>query len=217
MYPARRLHHLRGVPSETTTTGFEFSAGPPPDGTSSAPALSSAPVVEPEEWRAVPGFLDLWEVSSLGGYRSWVLRRGHLVLVRCAPIEIAQITDGDGYKQVYIKRTPCGRGRMERVHVLVALAFLGPRPAGMMVRHLDGNKWNNAALNLRYGTAHENQNDRGVVGYSGRSLPLSNEMVLVVRTLSSSGSTAAEISRSTGAAESTVRAILKGRRRSVIA
>lgn len=46
------------------------------------------------------------------------------------------------------------------VHTLVALAFHGPKPDGMQVRHLDGNKKNNRPENLVYGTARENAGDR---------------------------------------------------------
>lgn len=37
-----------------------------------------------------------------------------------------------------------------RVHVLVALAFLGEKPAGLQVNHIDADKTNNRAANLEY-------------------------------------------------------------------
>lgn len=46
------------------------------------------------------------------------------------------------------------------VHDLVALAFHGPKPAGLEVRHLDDDKANNAPSNLQYGTRQENEHDR---------------------------------------------------------
>jgi DNA invertase Pin-like site-specific DNA recombinase len=42
------------------------------------------------------------------------------------------------------------------VHQLVALTFLGPRPAGADICHADGNPRNNAVRNLRYDTRREN-------------------------------------------------------------
>ena len=42
---------------------------------------------------------------------------------------------------------------------MVARAFIGPRPEGQGVRHLDDNKRNNALTNLVYGTGVENQAD----------------------------------------------------------
>jgi hypothetical protein len=46
------------------------------------------------------------------------------------------------------------------VHQAVAAAFLGARPDGLVVRHLDGNPSNNSLMNLRYGTSAENAYDR---------------------------------------------------------
>lgn len=46
------------------------------------------------------------------------------------------------------------------VHVLVADAWIGPRPLGMQVCHIDGDKTNNRPENLRYGTGKDNAADR---------------------------------------------------------
>ena len=51
-----------------------------------------------------------------------------------------------------------------KVHVLVLEAFVGPRPYGMQCCHGDGNPLNNAASNLRWGTAESNYSDRVVHG-----------------------------------------------------
>jgi hypothetical protein len=58
--------------------------------------------------------------------------------------------------------TLCSNGRQESwfVHQLVAAAFLGPRPDGLEVRHLDGDPLNNAVSNLAYGTRLENIQDK---------------------------------------------------------
>lgn len=42
------------------------------------------------------------------------------------------------------------------VHTLVAEAFYGPRPPGLVVRHLDGDELNVEAANLAYGTTSQN-------------------------------------------------------------
>jgi hypothetical protein len=47
-----------------------------------------------------------------------------------------------------------------QVHSLVMLAFVGPRPYGNEVRHLNGNKLDNRLENLCYGTVRENWQDR---------------------------------------------------------
>ena len=45
------------------------------------------------------------------------------------------------------------------VHILVATAFLGPRPDGMVCCHNDGNAKNNCILNLRWDTQSSNIKD----------------------------------------------------------
>lgn len=45
------------------------------------------------------------------------------------------------------------------IHHLVAEYFIGPRPEGNYVRHLDGDKLNNHVSNLAYGTPQDNIND----------------------------------------------------------
>jgi hypothetical protein len=62
-----------------------------------------------------------------------------------------------GYKRVGIRY---GDGyRIKRVHVLVAEAFIGPRPAGHDVAHADGDPLNNSVENLRYATRRQNLAD----------------------------------------------------------
>lgn len=68
-----------------------------------------------------------------------------------------RICKGNGYAIVTIYRYP--KVRHVAVHALLALAFLGPRPHKHEVRHLDGNKANNALWNLAYGTRRENIED----------------------------------------------------------
>lgn len=101
-----------------------------------------------ERWREIPGWPD-YEVSTLGRVRSWKTRT-------CAkPGAILKWLKGSyGYWQVNLHKN--GKRATRPVHILVALAFLGPRPEGMQVRHLDGDETNPRLLNLAYGTAAEN-------------------------------------------------------------
>lgn len=106
-----------------------------------------------EIWRAVPGFTG-YEVSSTGRVRSY--KRS------AAGRLISLLPDGRGYMRVRL-----GDGtRMvaRRVHQLVAEAFIGPRPEGREVRHLDGNGMNNIPSNLEYATAAVNQADKVLHG-----------------------------------------------------
>lgn len=73
-------------------------------------------------------------------------------------------------------------------HKIVTTSFLGERPLGMEVRHLDGNKLNFQLNNLKYGTAKENAADRDKHNTTARgenigSAKLSNDDVMNIRKL----------------------------------
>ena len=55
-----------------------------------------------------------------------------------------------GYHQFQLGR------RNHKIHIVVASAFIGERPEGMFVDHIDGDKSNNDASNLRYLTPRQN-------------------------------------------------------------
>ena len=61
-----------------------------------------------------------------------------------------------------------GRAYTCSVHQLVMEAFVGPCPAGLQVRHLDGDKLNCRLDNLAYGTAQENHDDKQRHGTTAR-------------------------------------------------
>ena len=96
-----------------------------------------------EIWKLVVGHAG-YEVSNLGRVRSSV--RGGVRVLRPG---IAS----NGYGTVSL------RGQTRTVHSLVADAFIGVRPVGMEVRHLDGDRRNSVLVNLCYGTRAENAAD----------------------------------------------------------
>lgn len=94
-------------------------------------------VDEQEEWRTSRlqnGLL----VSSLGRLRG---ARGH--------IKKMHVSDR-GYLRAWVGT------KTERVHRVVADAFIGPIPPGMTVNHIDGNKMNNRVSNLEIVTQADN-------------------------------------------------------------
>lgn len=104
-----------------------------------------------EQWRTVAGWPD-YEVSNLGRVRS--LKYGRTRLLK-------GYISSHGYPTVGLctpsrHRTPYKRS----IHVLVMEAFVGPRPEGLVIRHLDGDGMNNNLSNLAYGTPSENQFDQ---------------------------------------------------------
>ena len=81
--------------------------------------------------------------------------------------ELAPIPNGKGYLKVRL--VVGGRRISVPVHRLVAEAFVGTRPSPFHeVRHLDGNRLNNAASNLAWGTRRDNATDRDRHGRTAR-------------------------------------------------
>lgn len=74
--------------------------------------------------------------------------------------------DRQGYCHVTLR--PAGGKRRYSVHGLVAAAFFGLRPDGLVVRHRNGNSSDNRAENLVYGTQAENIGDRQAHGTTAR-------------------------------------------------
>jgi hypothetical protein len=59
-------------------------------------------------------------------------------------------------------------GKTRRVHEIILLAFVGPKPPGLECRHLDGNPANCALSNLAWGTHLENEADKARHGTDQR-------------------------------------------------
>lgn len=104
-----------------------------------------------EAWRPVPGYEGLYEVSSRGRVKSLPRNttRGGIMKL--------QHGNAQGYHSVGLYK--CDVRTVHYVHYLVLLAFVGPRPDGLEVRHLDGDDLNNVLANLAYGTSGENKAD----------------------------------------------------------
>lgn len=92
-----------------------------------------------EVWRPVPGFAG-YEASSLGRVRNAKRKRP------LSPIPHR------GYFVVKLGHPNLAYG----VHQVVAMAFNGPCPSGMVIDHVDTNKTNNRPENLEYVTNAEN-------------------------------------------------------------
>jgi hypothetical protein len=93
----------------------------------------------------------------------WVCVDGRVVTTRRRTRLLVGTTSGK-YRCLMTNRD--GRAQHYYVHALVCEAFHGPRPNGLEVRHLDGNRANNAASNLAWGTSRENQADKAMHGTS---------------------------------------------------
>lgn len=107
------------------------------------------PSLSGELWREIPGMGGDYWASSLG--RIWSRPRTRTVggLMKFH-------LDADGYNHVALSRKRKSANRTTAVHVLVTVTFVGPRPPGLVSRHLDGNKTNCRSDNLTWGTISEN-------------------------------------------------------------
>jgi hypothetical protein len=104
-----------------------------------------------EVWKSIPGYESYYEVSNFGRVRRLPGVRGN----------------GDKWKGRVLKPYN-NRGRdmvmlmvnndiwRVNVHSLVAIAFIGPRPMGYEVNHINGIKSDNRPENLEYVTREEN-------------------------------------------------------------
>lgn len=104
-----------------------------------------------EEWRAVPGYEGYYEVSNAGRVRS---------LRRRLRRETRLLTANLSSKYPAVTLSKDNVRSLRRVHSLVMAAFVGPRPEGMEVRHIDGNAFNPSLTNLAYGSRSENVLDQ---------------------------------------------------------
>ncbi len=118
-----------------------------------------------ESWAPIPGQEGRYEVSDLGSVRSfvWSKLRGET-----RPQTLKTIRLDSGYLVVGLVTS--GRQRLRRVHQLVLEAFVGPRPAGMITRHLNGDQTDNRLSNLAWGTQAENEADKKLHGTVRRAV-----------------------------------------------
>lgn len=117
-----------------------------------------------EEWRDIPGYEGYYQASSLGRIRSVerVISQRHAtgeVQRRMPMVYLTPFThSGDGRFVVALSRDCIVR--KFGVHVLVALAFLGPKPhAKSQCCHRDGDHINNSPENLYWGDNSSNVQD----------------------------------------------------------
>lgn len=101
-----------------------------------------------ERWRRIPGY-SMYEASDAGRIRSYALSRPRIL----------QGHVSRGYVKVKLI-SDAGKTYEHFAHRLVLLTFVGPSPAGMECRHLNGKSQDNRLDNLRWGTPTENQMDR---------------------------------------------------------
>lgn len=101
-----------------------------------------------EEWRAIPGFEGYYEVSDLGRVRSLdrVISRSNSVPQTIAGRIMRQQPTTRRRNYLAVKLSTGNVKTTARVAVLVSRAFIGERPAGEELRHLNGRSMDNRAV-----------------------------------------------------------------------
>ena len=96
------------------------------------------------EWKAIPSF-PKYEASTTGEIRN--------AKTKCV---IKPFTD---LQQEYGRITVYGEGKRRKVmaHTLVAQAFLGDKPYGHEIDHINSDRTDNRPCNLRYVTPEQNR------------------------------------------------------------
>lgn len=111
-----------------------------------------------EEWRTIPDLDGNYLASNEGRIKRIsyvsisVMKNGHIrKSVLPEKILVGKKLSPKGYKRINLL------GKVEFVHCLIALTFLGKKPKDMQVNHIDGNKLNNHINNLEYVTNQQNR------------------------------------------------------------
>lgn len=172
--------------------------------------------MEAEEWRVIPRFDDVYEVSSHGQVRrcklAWTRGRASI-----PGLLLVQSLTREGYYRLGLWD---GSRQCHRfVHRLVALTFLGEPPEGKItVNHRDGVKTNNRLENLEYATKAENyRHALDVLGFQPPrgaehwNVKLSPEIVIEMRQMRAAGATVPSIGLHFGVSAGNVSLITRGK------
>lgn len=114
-----------------------------------------SPARSSERWLPVAGYLEIYEVSSLGRVRS-VDRKNSRGYRQSGKI-MSQSQNKSGHMYVNLCRNSIKAAKA--VHSLVAESFIGPRLDGQEACHRDGNPVNNVPSNIRWDSHLENMRD----------------------------------------------------------
>ena len=159
-------------------------------------------------WREVEGWP--YEVSDAGEVRRSRSGRFKTGVGRVLKPGLAS----SGYLSVNLYDGP-RRRKGALVHHLVAHAFIGPRPVGAQINHIDGIKSNNSAVNLEYVSRAENVAHASRLGLRPRgtrspSAKLNEADVLEIRACLARGESQKSIGARFGVYHTTIADIADG-------
>jgi len=164
-----------------------------------------------EIWKDVVGFEGYYQVSNLGRVRSLdrliVHRDGHR---RFYDGQLLVLVVGNcGYYRARLNKNSAKA--MPLVHKLVALAFIGDRPKGCQINHIDGRKSNNCVENLEYCSGLDNIRHayasglfNNAIGENSHHAKLKDSDIPVIRDRILQGHTHKAISKDYGVSTTTI-------------
>lgn len=158
-----------------------------------------------EQWLPVVGFEGIYEVSNLGSVKS--VRTGKLMKPHALP---------GRYPHTTLSRN--GHETSAYIHDLVAEAFIGHKPSGSEVNHINLDKRDNRLENLEYCTCQENTQhaiEHGAIDKRGEAhhgAKLTEAIVASIRSRLASGEKAKTLSEEYGVGVLQIRRIESGQR-----
>lgn len=170
-----------------------------------------------EIWKDVSGYEGYYQVSNLGRVRSLPRRVN-------AAYSATKLMSGKLLKPRYCKNGyyyvclyGLGIQKNITVHSLVANAFLGDRPNGLDVNHIDGDKSNNSCTNLEYSSRSQNIRhalDTGLchsrIGDNHHASKLSSKDIPAIRYRLAMGHSQLSIARDYGVSQTVIGDISRG-------
>lgn len=129
-----------------------------------------------EIWKDIPGYEGHYQASNLGNIKS--LKQKSERIIKPAP-------DMEGRLKLSLYQN--GTKEHFKVYTLVALTFIGERPEGYDVCHIDGDFSNNNLSNIKYDTKSQNRVDMYRYGSKNVRGKLDIEEVLEIRRLYKTG------------------------------
>jgi hypothetical protein len=163
-------------------------------------------------WRTFPDFDGIYKISEKGDVLSTHRMKHRLLKAH---------RDKDGYWQVRLSLSK--RTRAYRVHWLVCVAFHGKPKPGEQASHLDGDKNNNCADNLRWMSPKANnllKREHGTSrsparqGENNPRVKLSDRQVDEIRSRYLSGEPSRPLARAFSVSQTSIVRIGRGERRS---
>ena len=162
-----------------------------------------------EEWKDVVGYEGSYQVSNLGRVKS--MARKHSINEDISTGYIA----GTGYPSVMLHKK--GHTKVTKyIHALVAELFIGARPEGCDVMHLDGTRTNNNVDNLRYGSRSCNfafmvDDGTAMQGEKHAHAKLTDMKVKRIREFSSVGISNHQLAETFGVRRRTISDVVRGK------